>query len=89
MFRPMLSSTLGCLYTTVCVANDYVLVLFANSVVFPVPLSRELEFDPGVFVRFDLAALVRPHLSFFCLFVIYCHSLDSHHPNAMCCGSQS
>ena len=27
-------------------------------------LSRQLGFDPGVFGRFDLAALVQPHLQF-------------------------
>ena len=37
---------------------------FAISVVFPAPLSREMGFDPGVFGRFDLAALVQPHLKF-------------------------
>ena len=32
--------------------------------------SREMGLDPGVFGRFDLAALVQPHLTFFfvCLF---------------------
>ena len=35
------------------------------------PSSREMGFDPGVFGRFDLAALVQPHLKFFvCLFVL-------------------
>ena len=28
------------------------------------PLSGEMGFDPGVFGRFDLAALVQPHLQF-------------------------
>ena len=46
------------------VASDDVSVLFAIAVVFPFPLSREMGFDPGVFGRFNLAALVRPHLNF-------------------------
>ena len=35
-----------------------------------VPLSREMGFDPGLFGRFNLAALVQPHRKF-CLFVCY------------------
>jgi len=46
---------------------------FAISVVFPFPLSREMGFDPGVFGRFDLAALVQPHLKF--LFVCFIDSI--------------
>ena len=38
---------------------------------FPVPLNREMGSDPGVFGRFDLAALVQPHLHYFCLFVSF------------------
>ena len=33
-----------------CVATDFVLVLFAISVVFPFPMSREMGLDPGVSV---------------------------------------
>ena len=48
-----------------CVATDYMLVLSATIfLVFPVPLSREWGFDPNVFGRFDLAALVQPYLKF-------------------------
>ena len=53
-----------------CVATVYVLVLLPFLwCQFPVPLSREMGFDPGVFGRFDLAALVQPHLQF--LFVCF------------------
>ena len=54
--------------------TDYTCVgPFAISVVFAVPLSREMGFVPGLFGRFDLAALVQPHLEF--LFVcLYCTS---------------
>ena len=38
--------------------------MLTGGVVFPFPLSREMGFDPGVFGRFDLAALVQPHLKF-------------------------
>ena len=44
---------------------------------FRVMLSREMGLAPGVFGRFDLAALVKPHRSefvFVCLFVLYHHS---------------
>ena len=36
------------------------------------PLSRDMGFDPDVFGRFDLAALVQPHLQFLfvCLFAV-------------------
>ena len=44
------------------------------SVVFPLSLNREMGFDPGVFGRFDLAALVQSHLEFFCLFVCFSRS---------------
>ena len=30
-----------------------------------VPLRREMGFDPGVFVRFDLPAVVQPHMFLF------------------------
>ena len=43
---------------TVCVGP------FAISVVYPFPLRREMGLDPGVFGRFDLAALVQSHLKF-------------------------
>ena len=33
-------------------------------VMFPVPVNMQLGFDPGVFVPFDLAALVQPHFFF-------------------------
>ena len=51
-----------------CVATDFVLVLLPF-LVFPFPMSREMGLDPGVFGRFDLAALVQPHLKllFVCL----------------------
>ena len=52
-----------------CVATAFVLVLLPFPVVFPFPMSREMGLDPGVFGRFDLAALVQPHLRF--LFVCY------------------
>ena len=42
---------------------------FAISVVFPVPLSREMGVVPGVFGRSDLAALVQAHLK--SLFVVW------------------
>ena len=68
-----------------CVVTDFVLVLFAISVVFPFPLSREMGFDPGVFGRFDLAALVQPHLKlvFVCLcYVCVCVNLTLANPSA-------
>ena len=51
------------------VATDFVLVLLPFLWCF-FPLSREMGFDPGVFGRFDLAALVQPHLKilFVCLY---------------------
>jgi hypothetical protein len=46
----------------------------------------ERGFDPGVFGRFDLAALAQPHLKFLfvCLFVLFYKALytDSTHRNA-------
>ena len=43
-------------YLDICVGP------FAIFVVFSIPLSREMGYDLGVFGRFDLAALVQPHL---------------------------
>ena len=43
---------------------------------FPFPMSREMGLDPGVFGRFDLAALVQPHLEF--LFVCLYTTLTRH-----------
>ena len=45
--------------------------------VFPCIMSREMGLDPGVFGRFDLAALVQPHLKFLfvCLLVSRCHGM--------------
>ena len=45
------------------------MVLLPYLPVFPVPFSREMGFDPGVFGRFDLFALVQPHLTI--LFVCF------------------
>ena len=41
-----------------------------------------MGFDPGVFGRFNLAALVQPHLSLFALFVC---SLVDHVVDSMRC----
>ena len=40
---------------------------------FPFPLSGEMGFDPGVFGRFDLAALVQPHLKFLFVCLLVCN----------------
>ena len=56
-----------------CVATDFVLVLLPF-LVFPFPMSSVMGLDPGVFGRFDLAALVQPHLQF--LFVCLFATLD-------------
>ena len=56
-----------------CVATEFKLVLvLLPFLVFPFPMSRGMGLDPGVFGRFDLAALVQPHLQFLfvCLFTV-------------------
>ena len=47
-----------------CVAVNFVLVLLQFLWCFLFPMSREMGLDPGVFGRFDLAALVQPHFKF-------------------------
>jgi hypothetical protein len=32
-------------------------------------MNWERAFDPGVFGRFDLAALAQPHLNFLCIYL--------------------